>query len=145
MTGSTLNERPRVVDGESRRSPVFKWLFLPFRWLYKIYFALVFFLVLGACLLALQIQRLLGHLDSLSRQLAHFAFGVVLNLVHFHIHLVFVEFLGAFHGNPFAQSHRKGTGQQSRHARQQHFFIAGCGPGNAHNQTEIGYQSVVAA
>ncbi len=46
MTGSTLNERPRVVDGESRRSPVFKWLFLPFRWLYKIYFALVFFLSL---------------------------------------------------------------------------------------------------
>jgi len=33
----------RVPDGESLRNPVFKWLFLPFRWLYKIYFVLVFF------------------------------------------------------------------------------------------------------
>lgn len=36
----------RVLDGESIRNPLFKWLFLPFRWLYKIYFVLVFFISL---------------------------------------------------------------------------------------------------
>jgi 1-acyl-sn-glycerol-3-phosphate acyltransferase len=35
-------DRPRVQDGESRRNPVAKWLFLPFRWVYKLYFAFVF-------------------------------------------------------------------------------------------------------
>ena len=43
MSTHSFKERPRVVDGESRRNPVFKWLFLPLRWVYKIYFALVFF------------------------------------------------------------------------------------------------------
>jgi len=37
------DERPKVVDGESRRSPLLKWLFSPFRLLYKLYFALIFF------------------------------------------------------------------------------------------------------
>lgn len=32
-----------MVAGEERRSPLLKWLFLPFRWVYKLYFALVFF------------------------------------------------------------------------------------------------------
>lgn len=41
-------QRPRVQDGESRRNPVAKWLFLPFRWVYKLYFALVFFTSLAA-------------------------------------------------------------------------------------------------
>ena len=36
-------ERPRVVDGESRRLTFFKWLFLPLRWVYKLWFAVVFF------------------------------------------------------------------------------------------------------
>lgn len=36
-------ERPRVQDGESRRHPVAKWLFLPFRWVFKLWFGLVFF------------------------------------------------------------------------------------------------------
>ena len=36
-------ERSRVIPGEERRSAVLKWLFLPLRWLYKLYFALVFF------------------------------------------------------------------------------------------------------
>lgn len=31
------------MDGESRREPLFKWIFLPFRWVYKIWFAFVFF------------------------------------------------------------------------------------------------------
>jgi len=43
VTEATTNGPHRVVDGESRRSPVLKWLFLPFRWVYKVYFALVFF------------------------------------------------------------------------------------------------------
>lgn len=34
--------RPQVRDGESRRNAVAKWLFLPLRWLYKLWFALVF-------------------------------------------------------------------------------------------------------
>jgi len=37
------DERTKVVDGESRRSPLLKWLFLPFRLVYKLYFALIFF------------------------------------------------------------------------------------------------------
>jgi 1-acyl-sn-glycerol-3-phosphate acyltransferase len=36
-------ERPRVIDSESRRSTWSKWLFLPLRWVYKFWFALVFF------------------------------------------------------------------------------------------------------
>jgi 1-acyl-sn-glycerol-3-phosphate acyltransferase len=36
-------DRPRVQDGESRRHPVAKWLFLPLRWVYKLWFGLVFF------------------------------------------------------------------------------------------------------
>jgi 1-acyl-sn-glycerol-3-phosphate acyltransferase len=36
-------ERARVVDGESRRNVWSKWLFLPLRWVYKLWFALVFF------------------------------------------------------------------------------------------------------
>ncbi len=36
-------ERSRVIPGEQRRSPVLKWLFLPLRWVYKVYFGLVFF------------------------------------------------------------------------------------------------------
>ena len=43
MLNRPAPERPRVADGESRRSPVAKWLFLPLRWLYKLWFALVFF------------------------------------------------------------------------------------------------------
>ena len=35
--------RARVVDGELRRNAAAKWLFLPLRWLYKVWFALVFF------------------------------------------------------------------------------------------------------
>ncbi len=45
-TEHSLDERPqlrRVVDGESRRHPIAKWLFSPFRWVYKLYFATVFF------------------------------------------------------------------------------------------------------
>lgn len=34
---------PSVVDGEARRKAWCKWLFLPLRWLYKLWFALVFF------------------------------------------------------------------------------------------------------
>lgn len=37
------SERFRVIPGEERRSPVLKWLFLPLRCVYKVYFALVFF------------------------------------------------------------------------------------------------------
>ncbi len=37
------NGRDRVVDGELRRNAVAKWLFLPLRWLYKLWFAVVFF------------------------------------------------------------------------------------------------------
>lgn len=44
----TTNSDARVLDGESRRNPVFKWLFLPLRWAYKIYFVLVFFTSLAA-------------------------------------------------------------------------------------------------
>ncbi|HPF89449.1 MAG TPA: lysophospholipid acyltransferase family protein [Flavobacteriales bacterium] len=40
---ATITERTRVVPGEDRRSVVLKWLFLPLRWIYKLYFALVFF------------------------------------------------------------------------------------------------------
>src|SRR5436190_3182885 len=36
-------ERPRVVDGESRRVPLFKWMFLPLRCVFKLWFAVVFF------------------------------------------------------------------------------------------------------
>lgn len=36
-------DRPRVIDGELRRNALAKWLFLPLRWLYKLWFALVFF------------------------------------------------------------------------------------------------------
>lgn len=43
MSSKSSNDRPRVVDGESCRSPVAKWLFLPFRWAYKLWFAMVFF------------------------------------------------------------------------------------------------------
>ena len=43
MADVPMIERPRVVDGESRRSAFMKWAFLPFRWAYKLWFALVFF------------------------------------------------------------------------------------------------------
>jgi 1-acyl-sn-glycerol-3-phosphate acyltransferase len=43
MSEATAAERPRVRDGESRRSTVAKWLFLPLRWAYKGWFGLVFF------------------------------------------------------------------------------------------------------
>jgi 1-acyl-sn-glycerol-3-phosphate acyltransferase len=36
-------DRPRVLDGELRRNVLAKWLFLPLRWLYKLWFGLVFF------------------------------------------------------------------------------------------------------
>lgn len=36
-------ERSRVISGEERRWAALKWLFLPLRWMYKLYFALVFF------------------------------------------------------------------------------------------------------
>ncbi len=44
-TAATADQeaRPRVVDGELRRSAVTKWLFLPLRWVYKLWFAIVFF------------------------------------------------------------------------------------------------------
>ena len=35
--------RARVVDGSLRRNAVAMWLFLPMRWLYKIWFGVVFF------------------------------------------------------------------------------------------------------
>jgi 1-acyl-sn-glycerol-3-phosphate acyltransferase len=34
---------PRVPDGRSLRNPLAKWLFLPIRWIYKLYFGAVFF------------------------------------------------------------------------------------------------------
>ncbi|WKZ65363.1 MAG: lysophospholipid acyltransferase family protein [Flavobacteriales bacterium] len=43
MTPAALPERPRVRDGESRRNPVARWLFLPLRWAYKLWFGFVFF------------------------------------------------------------------------------------------------------
>ena|GEM_PF-48789 len=43
---TTSTERPKVLDGESRRNPLIKWLFLPLRWAYKLYFAFVFFVSL---------------------------------------------------------------------------------------------------
>lgn len=43
MNEAATIERPRVRDGESRRNAVAKWLFLPLRWLYKLWFVLVFF------------------------------------------------------------------------------------------------------
>ena len=43
MSEPQETERSRVLDGELRRHPVTKWLFLPFRWLYKVWFVLVFF------------------------------------------------------------------------------------------------------
>lgn len=43
MTDLKASERSRVVPGEDRRSALLKWLFLPLRWIYKLYFALVFF------------------------------------------------------------------------------------------------------
>ncbi len=33
----------RVADSESRRNPLAKWLFAPFRWIFRTYFAIVFF------------------------------------------------------------------------------------------------------
>ncbi|HEY0976247.1 MAG TPA: lysophospholipid acyltransferase family protein [Flavobacteriales bacterium] len=39
-------DAPRVSDGDSLRKRWAIWLFLPFRWIYKIWFALVFFLSL---------------------------------------------------------------------------------------------------
>lgn len=38
--------RPQVRDGASRRNPLAKWLFLPLRWVYKLWFVLVFVLSL---------------------------------------------------------------------------------------------------
>jgi len=43
VTDVHASERSRVVPGEQRRSVLLKWLFLPFRWVYKLYFAAVFF------------------------------------------------------------------------------------------------------
>jgi 1-acyl-sn-glycerol-3-phosphate acyltransferase len=43
MNQAATIEPLRVRDGESRRSPISKWLFLPLRWLYKLWFVLVFF------------------------------------------------------------------------------------------------------
>ncbi|MBK8499879.1 MAG: 1-acyl-sn-glycerol-3-phosphate acyltransferase [Flavobacteriales bacterium] len=43
MSHSAHPDRPRIPDGESRRNVVAKWLFLPLRWLYKLWFAFVFF------------------------------------------------------------------------------------------------------
>lgn len=43
VTDTNASERSKVVPGEERRSPVLKWLFLALRWVYKLYFALVFF------------------------------------------------------------------------------------------------------
>lgn len=41
--GSDKRPVSRVVDSESRRNQAAKWLFAPFRWIYRTYFALVFF------------------------------------------------------------------------------------------------------
>lgn len=40
-----VEDRPvsRVADSESQRNPVAKWLFAPFRWIFRTYFAIVFF------------------------------------------------------------------------------------------------------
>jgi 1-acyl-sn-glycerol-3-phosphate acyltransferase len=43
MSDAAGTERGRVRDGESRRSPLARWLFLPTRWLYKGWFGFVFF------------------------------------------------------------------------------------------------------
>lgn len=43
MKDRAAQDHPRVIASEDRRSPVAKWLFLPLRWVYKLWFALVFF------------------------------------------------------------------------------------------------------
>lgn len=43
MSDPASMERPRVTDGERRRSAVTRWAFLPLRWVYKLWFGLVFF------------------------------------------------------------------------------------------------------
>ncbi|HRP00659.1 MAG TPA: lysophospholipid acyltransferase family protein [Flavobacteriales bacterium] len=43
MKDRAVQDPPRVIASEDRRSPVAKWLFLPLRWVYKLWFALVFF------------------------------------------------------------------------------------------------------
>jgi len=43
MKDRAAQDPPRVIASEDRRSPVAKWLFLPLRWVYKLWFALVFF------------------------------------------------------------------------------------------------------
>lgn len=53
--------RSLVLDGERRRAPLAKWLFLPLRWVYKAWFALVFFLSL--VVLYLPFRRLLRKPD----------------------------------------------------------------------------------
>jgi 1-acyl-sn-glycerol-3-phosphate acyltransferase len=57
--------RSRVPDGEQLRSPIARWLFLPLRWLYKLWFALVFF---GSLVVLYPYFRLLlGHPDRYPR------------------------------------------------------------------------------
>lgn len=57
--------RSRVPDGEQLRSPIARWLFLPLRWLYKLWFALVFF---GSLVVLYPYFRLLlGHSDRYPR------------------------------------------------------------------------------
>ncbi|QQR87591.1 MAG: 1-acyl-sn-glycerol-3-phosphate acyltransferase [Flavobacteriales bacterium] len=41
------HDKPLIADGESRRVPLFKWLFFPLRLLFKVWFGLVFFLSLA--------------------------------------------------------------------------------------------------
>ena len=43
MSDASATQRPTVRDSESRRSPLARSLFLPLRWLYKLWFVLVFF------------------------------------------------------------------------------------------------------
>jgi 1-acyl-sn-glycerol-3-phosphate acyltransferase len=57
--------RHRVPDGEQLRSPLARWLFLPLRWVYKLWFALVFF---GSLVVLYPYFRLLlGHPDRYPR------------------------------------------------------------------------------
>ncbi len=46
MTTLARVERGRVTDGESRRNVVARYLFLPFRWIFKLYFGITFFISL---------------------------------------------------------------------------------------------------
>jgi 1-acyl-sn-glycerol-3-phosphate acyltransferase len=47
MATVATTERSRVADGESRRTKLYKWIFMPLRVLFKLYFGITFFLALS--------------------------------------------------------------------------------------------------